>query len=206
MCTRPKQRGISLIELIVFIVVVSVALAGILQVMNVTGKSSADPLAHKQALAIAQALLEEVELMPFTFCDPDDPAAALPTTTSTLLCAKIDSTGPEVAFGAQVGDETRYGPSFFDNVNDYNGCQMNTGVANAGCDSTGSIGIRDISNNSIGPVAGYQASITVVPTGLAMGLPTANDALLISVTVTSPNGLQVVLEGIRTRYAPRDVP
>ncbi len=76
MCTRHRQLGISLIELIMFIVIVSVALAGILLVLNVTTKSSADPLVHKQALAIAESLLEEVELMPFTYCDPDDVNAA----------------------------------------------------------------------------------------------------------------------------------
>ncbi|OZA84351.1 MAG: hypothetical protein B7X56_07345, partial [Burkholderiales bacterium 34-67-9] len=34
-----RQRGISLIELIMFIVIISVALAGILLVMNTTDKS-----------------------------------------------------------------------------------------------------------------------------------------------------------------------
>jgi MSHA pilin protein MshD len=65
MCTRHKQRGISLIELIMFIVIVSVALAGILLVMNVTTRGSADPLIHKQALAAAESLLEEIELQDF---------------------------------------------------------------------------------------------------------------------------------------------
>jgi len=60
-----KQRGISLIELIMFIVIVSVAVAGILLVLNVTEKGSADPLIRKQALAAAQSLLEEVELQDF---------------------------------------------------------------------------------------------------------------------------------------------
>jgi MSHA pilin protein MshD len=65
MCTRHNQRGISLIELIMFILIVSVALAGILLVMNVTTKNSADPLIHKQALAAAESLLEEIELQDF---------------------------------------------------------------------------------------------------------------------------------------------
>ena len=65
MCTRHKQRGISLIELIMFIVIVSVALVGILLVMNVTTKGSADPLIRKQALAAAESLLEEIELQDF---------------------------------------------------------------------------------------------------------------------------------------------
>lgn len=69
MCTRPSQRGVSLIELIMFIVIVGVALAGILLVMNVTTRNSADPLVHKQALAIAESLLEEVELQDFVSQD-----------------------------------------------------------------------------------------------------------------------------------------
>lgn len=59
------QRGSTLIELIMFIVIVSVALAGILLVMNTTTKGSADPLLRKQALAAAYSLLEEVELQDF---------------------------------------------------------------------------------------------------------------------------------------------
>ena len=65
-CTdKTKQRGTSLIELIMFIVIVSVALAGILLVMNVTTKGSADPLIHKQAIAAAESLLEEIQLQDF---------------------------------------------------------------------------------------------------------------------------------------------
>jgi MSHA pilin protein MshD len=60
-----KQRGISLIELIMFIVIISVALVGILLVMNQVTRHSADPLIRKQAMAIAESLLEEVELQDF---------------------------------------------------------------------------------------------------------------------------------------------
>jgi len=59
------QRGISLIELIIFIVIISVALTGILLVMNQVTMHSADPLIHKQAIAAAESLLEEIELQDF---------------------------------------------------------------------------------------------------------------------------------------------
>lgn len=59
---RAGQRGFTLIELIVFIVVVGAAMAGILSVSNTTVKSSADPMMRKQSLAIAQSLLEEILL------------------------------------------------------------------------------------------------------------------------------------------------
>ena len=66
------QRGTSLIELILFIVIVSTSVAGVLIAIDRSARSSAEPLVIKQALAIAEALLEEVQLMPFTYCDPDD--------------------------------------------------------------------------------------------------------------------------------------
>jgi len=57
-----KQHGVSMIELIMFIVIISIAVAGILLVMNRVTGSSADSLVRKQALAVAESLLEEIEL------------------------------------------------------------------------------------------------------------------------------------------------
>jgi len=56
------QCGISLIELIMFILIISIAVAGILLVMNNVTGHSADTLVRKQALAVAESLLEEIEL------------------------------------------------------------------------------------------------------------------------------------------------
>lgn len=60
-----KQKGVSLIELIIFIVIIGVALIGILSVMNQVTAHSADPLVRKQAIAAAESLLEEIELQDF---------------------------------------------------------------------------------------------------------------------------------------------
>lgn len=59
---RRRHKGFTLIELIVFIVVIGVGLAGILAVSNSVVRSSADPLVRKQTLAIAESLLEEILL------------------------------------------------------------------------------------------------------------------------------------------------
>ena len=66
---RAGQGGFTLIELIFFIVVVAVGLAGILMVMDVSVRSSAAPMVRKQAMALADSLMEEILLKAYD--DPD---------------------------------------------------------------------------------------------------------------------------------------
>jgi MSHA pilin protein MshD len=56
------MRGFTLIELVIFIVVVSVGIAGILKVSTVVVASSTDPMVRKQAIAVAETMLEEILL------------------------------------------------------------------------------------------------------------------------------------------------
>ena len=56
------HKGFTLVELIVLIVVISAALVGVLIVFQNTVRSSADPQVQKQAIAIAEALLDEILL------------------------------------------------------------------------------------------------------------------------------------------------
>jgi len=64
-----NSRGFTLIELVISMVVVSIALGGVLMVMNYTVQHSADPMLQHQAVAIAEAYLEEAMLR--SFADPD---------------------------------------------------------------------------------------------------------------------------------------
>ena len=52
--TRSLQRGYLLLELVLFIVVTSVGLAGILSVMNVVVKSSSEPMIRKQVVVLIE--------------------------------------------------------------------------------------------------------------------------------------------------------
>lgn len=200
--TNPScQRGISLIELVMFIVIISVAVIGVLLVMNLTIAHSADPLVRKQSLAIAESLLEEVELMPFTYCDPNDVNAA--SAVSTAGCSA--GLSQDVITGPTPNTETRYSTtSPFDNVADYSGCRMNMGIAN-GCDYA-PYGIKDITGSNISALNGYAAQVDITREGIALGLPVNDAALRITVTVTGPDNIPVVLDGYRTRYAPNSVP
>jgi len=68
-CNAKRQSGVTLIELLVSIVIVSIAASGVLGVLSMTTAASADPMIRHQAAAIADAYLEEILLKPFT--DPD---------------------------------------------------------------------------------------------------------------------------------------
>lgn len=174
----PRQHGLTLIELLLFIVVVAIALSAMLKVFVTATAASADPMIRRQQLAIAESLLREVELMPFTWCDPDDPNAT--TVTSAAGC-----TTPETST-AEPG-ESRYGPNYFDNVSDYAGFSMN--------------GIADISGTAVAGLAGYKAAVKVENAQLDSSVPSA-ETLKITVTVTAPDNSALSLQGWRTRHAP----
>ncbi|MFY9316578.1 MAG: type II secretion system protein [Burkholderiales bacterium] len=184
---RENCGGVTLVELIVFIVIVGVAMAGLFAAFNTITAASADPQVRKQVLAIAESLMDEVSLMPFTFCDPDDPAA--PTASGTGDCATVEGLGAE-------GAETRYSTTLrFDNVSDYHGFAMTSGIQNFG-------------NTTVPGLGAYSASIGITLAGsdLGLGVPANAEALRISVTVTGPGSISTTLEGYRTRYAPNALP
>jgi MSHA pilin protein MshD len=209
---RVRQRGISLLEVVIFIVVVAVAVAGVLSVLDVSARSSADPVIHKQMLSVAEALLEEVQMQPFTHCDPSDANAAIATSASTLgsttPCASLVQT-----FGQQSG-QTRT-PYTFNNVANY--CAIGTTGSTTCPVLTLSSPIAGVVTGS-SVASGYSATIALTaenlgPAGLSIvsTAPTgANDAsamnvLRIGVTVNYKLD-SVTLEGYRTRYAPNYFP
>jgi MSHA pilin protein MshD len=196
---RRPQSGISFIELVMFIVIVSVGVAGILSVMNITTRSSADPLVRKQAIAVAESLLEEIELRPFTICDPTDPKAVDFTVTTAAGC-----TTPE-KLGAESG-ETRYSAATpFNNVNDYGAAV--SGAPNVLMPSPP--GILDVTGNPIGSLSAYSASVTITQQAIsAVGAApaiAADASLRIDVRVQGPGGVDVTLTGYRLRYAPNAI-
>lgn len=187
-----RQSGMTLIELIMFIVIVSVGVVGILTVLDITAKNSSDPLIRKQMLAIATGLIEEVEMQPFTYCDPNDPKASTATSTAGCTSGDVEVMGPELG-------ETRTSASNpFNNVSDYyvsSGYQLPSPIA-------------DIAGGNPAP-AGYSATIRIVPealNGIASDSTPANmNVLRIAVTVSHGSN-SLTLEGYRTRHSPNFTP
>jgi MSHA pilin protein MshD len=225
-----QQQGLTLIELVMFIVIVGVAAAGILQVLNMANKNSADPIRRKQAMLIAEAYMEEVQLASFTACDPADANASTATISAvgvagdTTRCANANTVE---TWGPEAGNARPY-----DNINDYvprtvppyvPGTAVRAFAVNIG----GNLVDTDVAGNVLGngagnAMSGFVTTLALTPVSLGPGTPSPASGVQ---TVTSDNtalGMNVLqiritvnyggpndviqLDGYRTRYAPDYTP
>lgn len=181
--SRLLQGGVTLIELIVFLVIISIGVVGILQVMSLTSAASVDPLRRKQALMIAESLMEEVTLARFTLCDADDPDVLTATTTCTIPEAPGRTTG-EVRPYNHINDYvTAYGTATSTAFNNISGKLADVSGTAFPEGYTATLKIEEAALNGIGGADGTSLRVTVTVTD----------------TMTTE---QITLESFRLRYAP----
>ena len=141
MFRKPYSNGVSLIELIFTILILSLALVGIASSISGGTSRSADTLVEIQAVALAQAYLDEIVGKRF---DEGNSASGIPPCRGTLAdgaprrCSeKLEAAPPPREFGPD-GVETR---ATFDDVDDYDGLVEGQGfgdLEDANGDSRGS--------------------------------------------------------------------
>jgi MSHA pilin protein MshD len=141
-CHRQAERGLTLIELLVFIIILGVAATAILGVFGSLTRSSANLLPEKQAQAFAASKLAEIMAQPFA------------------------------------------------NVPAYNGSTALT--------------FPDGSPVSSSSLPGYSIAVSVttnanITSSPFLSVPAANQRLLVTVVVTSPNGAVASIRGIRVQ-------
>ena len=102
-----KQRGVTLIETIVFLVVTSIALVALVNVYSFAVVSSVDPAVRTRALELAQAQLDEVLSRKF---DENTPTGGVPA---------CDTAGGPVCLGITPDAD-------FDDVGDFDGFVNNS--------------------------------------------------------------------------------
>jgi|GEM_PF-355888 len=164
-----RQYGVSIIELIVFIVVISVAGTALFKSFNFSAKHNADPLIQVRALEAAQSKLDEILALKY---DAITPTGGIPA------CSSLD-------VGAIACDNTTDGD--MNDVDDFNG-------------------YHDV------PYVGYTRDVVVTLVTLPVTAPdvvksvgaadasVANDAKLITVTVTGPLSTSISLAVFRANF------
>lgn len=120
-----RIKGVTLIEMVVFIIVLSIGLTAMVAAMNNHLSNSVDPITNIRALECAQAKLDEISARKF---DENSPTGGVPACDSA-----------EVGAAACLGIVP---DADFDDVGDYNGqvdnsdsnCTVSVSVVNGGGD------------------------------------------------------------------------
>lgn len=82
---RRPERGFTLVEMVVAIAVMGLGLAGVLAAFSTVARSSADPVITQQMIAIAEEMLEEIQLKPYALAANGAPAACARDTYNDTL-------------------------------------------------------------------------------------------------------------------------
>lgn len=209
-----NQKGISLIELIIFIMILSVALTGITLVYINTTRNSADPLVRIRAVELAQSTLEEVLLKKYDENTPTGGGCVKYGATDTLCVAPTYASQPNAfsttALQTEAGETIR---SLYDDVDDFNNklyCGDNVVAANTACPTLTCEDLIDLSGTNIKTnYAGFSVCIKVSFAG-GVGTEINNfgsgvtvltkDAKRVDVIVSDPLKSEVGLSAYRLNF------
>ena len=169
-----KQTGFSLVELIVMIVVLSVALTGVTIAINETVKQSPKPLVQTRAMELAQTYLDEILAKRF---DEFSGQGGIPRCDSTDNAAQTCSNS--------MGNEEGGNRQLFDDVDDFNNLDNSPPI-----NATGS---------ALPIYSDYRVQVSVNYAGGDIGLANRG-AKRITINVTTPLGNTIPVSAYRVNF------
>lgn len=205
-----QQTGISLIELVIFIVILSVALAGITLIYINTTRYSADPMVRIRSIELAQSTLEEILLKAYD--DNTQVGGGCVHFAANSRCPVGTPPNPTAATEALGLVSEEGNRSLFDDVDDYNNqlyCGEDVVAANTACPALTCQLLQNESGVSIAPqYAGFSVCVQVSFAGNEINTAApatgtnvlTNDAKRIDVTVTDPLNSQISLSAYRLNF------
>lgn len=171
------QRGFTLIELVMFIIIVGIALAAIGLQIQTSVQSSADPLLREKGIALANFYMDEILRKKW---NENTPTGGGCVQAGGIACA---GGAAATAIGAEAG-ETR---ANYDDIDDYNDLP----VAAAPSDQTGA---------ALADFDGFTVTVEVNGGVTLHGSVSVADTREIIVTVTTPLADTLSLRAYRVNF------
>ncbi|MEH6470157.1 MAG: prepilin-type N-terminal cleavage/methylation domain-containing protein [Halopseudomonas sp.] len=157
------SQGFTLIELIITIVVLSVALLGVAHSLQYSAQHGSDTLWQTQTVELVQAYSDEILTKKF---DHNTPLGGFPA------CNTPSNPGCTNALGPEAGEQRSGGINSFDDVDDYHGLDDSPPV-----DAQGSIRSE---------YSGFRVQVSVSYAGTDLGLADNLNGKLIHIVITPP--------------------
>ncbi|MGM0769352.1 MAG: type IV pilus modification PilV family protein [Pseudomonadota bacterium] len=131
------QRGATLVELVMTIVIISVAIAGVVGAFSLIAGRSADPLNQTRSVALAQLYMDEI--LAKKFADGSPVGGGAVSTSAEADCANIGDDGENRSTFNDVDDYDVLNNASPENseqapLSGYNGFQVSVSVECAGTD------------------------------------------------------------------------
>jgi MSHA pilin protein MshD len=171
-----NSRGFTLIETVLFIVIVGIAVAAIGQQFVTNVSHSAEPYLRQRALAVANAYMDEILKKRWN--------SATPTGGGCVVTGSGNCVTPGAPAAVAIGNDGQTRPSY-DDVDDYNG------INEAPTDSDG-VAMPNYAN--------FNVTVAVTQPAANWNGISNLDARQIDITVTTPDGQSLLLTAYRINY------
>ena len=200
-----KTAGVTLIEMVIFIVIVGIAVTAIMSVyINIT-RNSADPMVRIRSIELGQAMLEEILLKAYDHSTPLGGGCVQFGVDSRCSGGPSATAQSTAAFGSD--GESR---ATFNDVDDYHNlayCGANVSAADAACSSTCQPLLDDAGNDISAEYAGVAICIQVSFAGGELNNTSpadvsvlANDGKRIDVIVSDHLNSRYLLSAYRLNF------
>lgn len=206
------QKGISLIELVIFIVILSVALTGITLIYINTTRYSADPMVRIRSIELAQSTLEEILSKAYDHNTPVGGGCVQLANSSCPVAASNPIAAVTVLLATTLTSAEEADRTNYNDVDDYHNklyCDASVNEANTACPTLTCQAMENAPGNDIS--SEYKGFSVCVQVSFAGGIGTeinvagtttvlTNDAKRIDVTVTDPLNSRIVLSAYRLNF------